>query len=173
MMRSRKSRKTKSNSLVLILAVIIVSGIAIYTNFFKPTEVPPLTTITQPSIKCVDGDTFWLNSEKIRLLAIDTPESTTTKEPYGKEASDYTCNLITHATTIDLAIDSGNEKDKYDRSLYWVILDGELLQYTLVRQGYAEIAYVDKSTVNQDYLKMLEDAQHEAQVEALNIWSGS
>ena len=47
--------------------------------------------------KCVDGDTAWfiLDGDRIktRFLAIDTPESTTKKEPYGKEASDYTPSL--------------------------------------------------------------------------------
>ena len=55
--------------------------------------------------KCVDGDTIKLkiNGEKkrVRLLAIDTPESVTPDKPveaYGKEASELTCNLVKNAT---------------------------------------------------------------------------
>ena len=47
--------------------------------------------------KCVDGDTIKLKidgkKERVRLLAIDTPESVTPDKPveaYGKEASNYT-----------------------------------------------------------------------------------
>ena len=42
--------------------------------------------------KCVDGDTAWFildgNKIKARFLAIDTPESTTKVEEYGKEANE-------------------------------------------------------------------------------------
>ena len=58
--------------------------------------------------KCVDGDTIKVkvkNKEAtVRMLAVDTPESVHPKkkvEYYGKEASDYTCNLITNAKKID------------------------------------------------------------------------
>ena len=51
--------------------------------------------------KCVDGDTIKVkvkNKEAtVRMLAVDTPESVHPKkivEYYGKEASDYTCNLM-------------------------------------------------------------------------------
>ena len=50
--------------------------------------------------KCVDGDTIRLKingqKKRVRLLAIDTPESVTPDKPvqaYGKEASNYTCNF--------------------------------------------------------------------------------
>ena len=56
---------------------------------------------------CVDGDTanFIMNKEKIkvRFLAIDTPETKHPKkgaEPFGKEASNYTCNRLKNAKKI-------------------------------------------------------------------------
>ena len=47
--------------------------------------------------KCIDGDTAWFmvdgKREKVRLLGIDTPESTNIIEDYGEEASNYTCYM--------------------------------------------------------------------------------
>ena len=69
------------------------------TLFIFPISVFAKEEVTLA--KCVDGDTanFNLNGEviKARFLAIDTPESTKEKEPYGKEASNYTCETLTKA----------------------------------------------------------------------------
>ena len=73
--------------------------------------------------KCVDGDTakFIINNkeETVRFLAVDTPEtkhSTKGEEPYGKEASDYTCNRLKEVNKIELEYDDNSTKtDKYNR----------------------------------------------------------
>ena len=48
--------------------------------------------------KCTDGDTahFKINGKDttVRFLAINAPEYTKTKEPYGKEASAYVCDVL-------------------------------------------------------------------------------
>lgn len=77
---------------------------------------------------CVDGDTarFILKKEeiKVRMLAIDTPETkhpTKGEEPFGQEASDFTCNKLKNAIKIILEFDDNSDKkDKYDRYLAWV-----------------------------------------------------
>ena len=63
--------------------------------------------ITVTLSKCVDGDTakFQLNDEIItaRFLAIDTPETkhpTKGEEPWGKEASNFTCNSLKKAMMV-------------------------------------------------------------------------
>lgn len=125
--------------------------------------------------KCVDGDTIKVtfNEEVItvRMLAIDTPESVSTQvedEYYGKEASDYTCNLITNANTIELEYDSNSDKtDKYGRTLAWVFIDNELLQNLLVRNGYAEVAYLYG---DYKYTNILEESEILAKKEKLGIW---
>ena len=89
--------------------------------------------------ECVDGDTgkFIYKDEEIkaRFLAVDTPETkhpTKGEEPFGKEASEYTCERLKSAEKIVLEFDEdSDEKDKYDRYLVWVFVDGELLQKEL------------------------------------------
>lgn len=99
---------------------------------------------------CVDGDTAWFNlndeKTKFRFLAIDTPESVHPKktvELYGKDASEYTCNLLTNANKIEVEYDENSDKiDKYGRSLAWIWVDGVLLEQSLINIGYAQVAYI-------------------------------
>ena len=126
--------------------------------------------------KCVDGDTakFIYKDEVItaRFLAIDTPESvhpTIGEEPFGKEASNYTCTTLENADEIVLEFDSNSDKtDKYDRYLVWVFVDGELLQKKLVSNGYAEVAYLYD---DYKYTEELEKVQEKAKNKEIGIWS--
>lgn len=124
--------------------------------------------------KCVDGDTFRIkiNDEdvKVRMLAIDTPESVKEKELeyYGKEASDYTCNKLKQAKKIELEYDDNSDKyDKYGRLLAWVLVDGNLLQEELVKNGYAKVAYL---YADYKYTSLLQEAQEKASMNSKGIW---
>lgn len=136
----------------------------------------PIHANTRESVsfkKCTDGDTahFMVDGvdTTVRFLAIDTPEYTKEKEPYGKEASAFTCNAIEHAETIELEYDDASDKvDKYGRVLAWVYVDGKLLQQELIANGLAEVAYLYGDYT---YTDALQEAQLQAQKQALNIWS--
>lgn len=122
--------------------------------------------------KCVDGDTAWfnLNDEKIkaRFLAIDTPESTNKIEPFGKEASEFTCNLLKNAKKIEIEYDENSDKfDKYDRHLVWVYVDDELLQNLIVKEGYADVKYLYG---DYKYTNVLQHSLKEAKENNLNMW---
>ena len=125
---------------------------------------------------CVDGDTanVILNDKKIkiRFLAIDTPETkhpTIGSEPFGKEASEYTCNKLTNAKKIEIEYDDNSDKtDKYDRHLVWVWVDNYLLQDEIIKEGLAEVAYLYG---NYKYTGTLEDHQTIAKVNKKGIWS--
>ena len=122
--------------------------------------------------KCVDGDTAWfnINGEKIkaRFLAIDTPESTNKIEPYGKEASEFTCNLLKSAKKIEIEYDENSDKfDKYDRHLVWVFVDDELLQNIIVKEGYADVKYLYG---DYKYTDILKKSLIEAKANNLNMW---
>ena len=123
--------------------------------------------------KCTDGDTahFLIRGKDttVRFLAINAPEYTKTKEPYGKEASEYVCDILTNANTIELEYDDGSDTlDKYGRTLAWVYADDVLLQRELVQRGLAEVKYIYGDYAYTEELKTLEK---EAKKEKLNIWS--
>ena len=125
--------------------------------------------------KCVDGDTAWfiLNNENIktRFLAIDTPESTNKIEPFGKEASDYVCNLLKNADKIEIEYDPNSDKlDKYDRHLVWVFIDNELLQDKIIKKGLGEVAYLYD---DYQYTDILKTSELIAKANKIGIWQDS
>lgn len=125
--------------------------------------------------KCVDGDTIKVlldGKEKIvRMLAIDTPESvhpTKGVEYYGKEASNFTCDIVKSANKLELEYDDNSDKeDKYGRLLVWVFVDGELLQDKLIQSGYAEVAYLYG---DYKYTSLLQDHQAVVETKKIGIW---
>lgn len=126
--------------------------------------------------KCVDGDTakFIINDEvkTVRFLSVDTPEikhGSNDAEAYGEEAKEYTCNALKSAKSIKLQYDPKSDKtDKYDRVLAWVFVDDELLQEKLIREGLAEVKYVNGDYLYVSDLKLL---QMSAQDSKKGIWS--
>lgn len=93
-------------------------------------------------VRCVDGDTAVFSeggsSFTVRFLGINTPESTYKFEPWGKEASDFTCEKLTNANSIVLEYDQGSDArtDGNGRYLAWVWYDGRLLNLELVEEAY-------------------------------------
>ena len=126
--------------------------------------------------KCVDGDTIKVlikNKEyTVRMLAIDTPESVhpkKRKEYYGKEAGDYTCDKVKNANKLELEYDDkSDKKDKYNRILAYVFVDGYLLEDLLVTNGYAEVAYLYD---DYKYADLLKDKESVAKVKGIGIWN--
>lgn len=122
--------------------------------------------------KCVDGDTAWFNLEndtiKTRFLAIDTPESTNKIEPYGKQASEFTCNSLKNANKIEIEYDPNSDrKDKYNRHLVWVFVDDELLQDKIIKNGLAEVKYIYGDYL---YTNILENSLNEAKLNKVGMW---
>lgn len=129
--------------------------------------------------KCVDGDTakFKMKDGSIktaRFLAVDTPESvhpTKEVEAYGKEASDYTCNLLTNAKKIIVEYDKASDKeDKYGRILVWVYADNKMVQEKLLEEGLAKVAYLYE---NYEYTTKLQDIEKTAKDKKIGIWSSN
>ena len=150
--------------------IYLLIGVLLFFNF-STVDAAEIKEVQLE--KCVDGDTAWFlfKGEKIkaRFLAINTPESTTKKEPFGKEASEYVCGLLTNANTIKIEYDDKSDKlDKYDRHLVWVFVDNELVQEKVLKEGLAEIKYIYG---DYKYLDISKQAEKIAKDKKLNIWS--
>ena len=147
-----------------IIFTIFISSLLIFSVSAKTKKVKFKS--------CVDGDTakFILNDEVItaRFLAIDTPETKCKVEPYGKEASNYTCKKLKNAKEIKFEYDKNADKDKYDRYLVWIFIDNKLLQKELVSKGLAKVAYLYDDYKYTSDLKKLEK---EAKSTKIGIWS--
>lgn len=137
-----KTSKWKKKVIVIISIVILIAGECIYHSYFDNHVERFLVTLDH----CVDGDTAWFiwDGEKVksRFLYIDTPESTYQQEYLGKEASLYSQQQLENATTIEVEFNAdGDHYDKYERALWWIFVDGELLQEKIARDGYVKKFY--------------------------------
>lgn len=124
--------------------------------------------------RCVDGDTFKgkINGEVkyIRLLAIDTPESVEEKipEPFGKEASEYTCNILTNAKKIEIEFDPKSDReDKYERVLGYIYADDIMVEKELLKEGLAEVAYIYD---DYKYVNELREIEKIAKKNKVGMW---
>lgn len=93
----------------------------------------------------IDGDTarFYdrhsktiTDSFSVRFLGLDTPESTYTKEPWGKSASSYTANILNNAQEIVLEAE-GARTETYGRYLAFVWADGKLVNLMIAQEAYS------------------------------------
>ncbi|MEH7454401.1 thermonuclease family protein [Gottfriedia acidiceleris] len=153
---------------LIILTVMAILGLSGCSQSTASVNTKTDSKITVGLIKCIDGDTAkFTEVGTTRFLYIDTPESTRTIEPYGKEASAYTCNLLKNAKTIQLEYD-GPKKDKYNRTLAWVWIDGRLIQKEIIKKGYVEKFY---DYGNYAYESELRSLQATAQQQRVGLWS--
>lgn len=96
---------------------------------------------TGPRTTCVvDGDTFWLHGEKVRIADINAPEthgaSCTAEAMLGAEA---TRRLIALLNAGPFMLEAGpRNRDRYGRQLRTVTRGGSSLGGQLVAEGLAE-----------------------------------
>lgn len=88
----------------------------------------------------VDGDTFWLNGEKVRIADINAPETSGAACPaeaaQGEAAKRRLLSLL-NAGPFDLIV-QGRAQDRYGRLLRTVTRGGRSLGGMLVAEGLAE-----------------------------------
>ena len=100
----------------------------------------PLCAGTQRFTCVVDGDTFWLNGEKVRIADINAPE--TSHPACGAEAlrgAAATRRLITLLNQGPIELSAGQrDRDRYGRLLRTVVRDGRSLGEQLVAEGLVE-----------------------------------
>ncbi|WP_236035333.1 thermonuclease family protein [Clostridium sp. HV4-5-A1G] len=115
----------------------------------------------------VDGDTVYVKLEngqtaKVRLIGVNTPESTTKHEQYGEQASDYTKSQL-FGKTVYLESDAGNT-DTYGRLLRYVWLSppkeineseirAKMFNAILAYNGYAEQMTIQPNVKYADYFR--------------------
>lgn len=130
--------------------------------------------------RVVDGDTIIATIDntdyRVRFIGINTPESTTKIEEYGKEASNYTKEMLT-GKTVYLEKDVRNT-DKYDKLLRYVWLEipnditseeinTKMFNAILLINGYAKLFTYPPDIKYVEYFKPLEE---EARKNNTGLW---
>ena len=88
----------------------------------------------------VDGDTFWLAGEKVRLADINAPETHQAgcaAEQARGEAATRRLIVLLNQGPFELAV-QGRDRDRYGRLLRVATRHGRSLGATLVAEGLAE-----------------------------------
>jgi micrococcal nuclease len=124
----------------------------------------------------VDGDTIDVtidgDTERVRLIGIDTPETKkpdTPVECFGPEATAFTQSLLTPGTPVRLERDVVG-RDDYGRLLAYVYRtsDSILVNYEIVRQGYATPLTI---APNSAYADRFVEAARAAERDDAGLWS--
>lgn len=125
--------------------------------------------------RVVDGDTLVVEvqgqTERVRLIGIDTPESVAENRPdqcYGAESSDYLESLLPRGTLVTLIRDV-EARDRYDRLLAYVVRspDGLFVNLDLVANGYAGPLTYEP---NDHYAELFESAADDAETAGVGLW---
>jgi len=114
--------------------------------------VPDNSIQTAIVTKIVDGDTVWVRIDgkfyKVRYIGMNTPEI----GEAGADAATALNSSLVMGKTVQLYKDT-SETDKYGRLLRYVVVDGNFVNYELVKQGVAESGTWEPDTACDDYLK--------------------
>lgn len=121
-------------------------------------------------VAVVDGDTIRVEMDgviyPVRYIGIDTPESTTQVEPFGKEASQKNTELVS-GQTVTMYRDT-SETDQFDRLLRFVFVGDTFINYEMVKQGYAKAFRYPPDTACAD---LYQQAQDEASAFGVGMWT--
>lgn len=113
--------------------------------------------------RVIDGDTIKLSDGRtVRYIGIDTPETkhpTKGQECFGQAASEFNA-LLVEGEIIQLEKDV-SETDRYGRLLRYVWVEDELVNLTLVEQGFAVSSSYPPDIARQEQFRLAEaDARH-------------
>jgi micrococcal nuclease len=116
--------------------------------------------------RIVDGDTIECHGAgRVRLIGMDTPEPS--QRPYGPSASRALRRLLPIGDTVLLERDV-ELRDRYGRLLAHVWHDSVLVNWWMVREGWAVLLTIPP---NVQYVDRLTDAQARAREERRGLWA--
>lgn len=132
------------------LAFVMLFGLGLFQVIGVQTELetswpqlPKISDLAQAGVateytvtRVVDGDTVILsNGEYVRYIGIDTPEIFPQVECYAEAAVERNKELV-EGKTVRLIRDV-SDRDKFDRLLRYVFVDGVFVNQVLVEEGFA------------------------------------
>jgi micrococcal nuclease len=116
--------------------------------------------------RVTDGDTIECRGiGRVRLIGMDTPELSQGR--IGTLATQALMRMIPVGSTAELERDV-EARDRYDRLLAYVWTHGILVNWVMVRQGWAVVLTYPP---NVQYVDWLEAAQRAAREEGVGLWA--
>lgn len=150
----------------------LVAALAVCTPAALKAKDDPATVL-----RVIDGDTIEVRIggrvEEVRLIGVDTPETVHPNRPveaFGKEASQFTRNLVDGKLVILRDERGGQDRDKYGRLLRYVYLeDGTFVNAEIIKQGYGH-AYVAFPFSHMEEFRTYE---RQAREKGLGLWGST
>lgn len=172
-------------SLAVLSAILAASSFAVNDSKSTASGVPnypkpPDFSTLSPNVvdRVVDGDTIVVQVKSqqttIRLIGVDTPETVHPSKPvehYGKEASQFTANLLKGERVYVVTDPSQGTTDKYGRTLAYIyrVPDGLFVNAEIIRQGYGH-AYTQYPFKYMEEFRQLEQFARQAEK---GLWSNA
>lgn len=166
-MKFLKSLLTSSLFYHLVAILVVIFIYLSTSNLSSQSSADHSNTLEQGLYDCkliaiIDGDSIEADCQQqlvsIRILGIDAPELGQT--PWGQRSKDYLASLL--PTSLQLKI-SG--KDRYQRYLANILVDGRDIAIDLLDGGYAVVYNQYKPPAH------YRQAMHSAKRQQLGIWS--
>ena len=133
----------------ILAGLLLILGVSIYAQVGDWMSYPVEDfsgDTAYPVLSIVDGDTVKIDYQgkktSVRLIGVDTPETVHPSKPvevYGKEASNFTRNLLL-GESVYLRFDV-EQTDRFGRLLAYLYRapDGLFVNLEIVRQGYGPV----------------------------------
>ena len=125
------------------------------------------------TVRIVDGDSFFLGNDEVRLFGIDAPEATTLRhgssECYSADARDFARQFLSGQQVTIETDPSQSTYDRFGRLLAHVFLtDRTSVQQIMLRRGYAQhYIYQGNPTV---YATKYQAAEDIAKMNKIGMW---
>ncbi len=150
---------------VLIVFIISVSGFGCsISQTPEGVNIRVERVVSGHTLEYLDPTPSPSRMQPVRLIGITAPDLN--QVPWGRAARERLRQLIQGQ---DVLLELGTEsRDRYDRVLAYVWLDGVLLNEQLVEEGYV---LAEERLPNTKYSRKLEYAQHEARLMGRGIWN--
>lgn len=149
-------------------AVAAVTGVM--TALGVATESGPAGPNRQTTpcrvVRITDGDGIVCDRiGRVRLIGVDTPELD--QKPYGEQSARALGTMIRVGTQVQLEPDV-EARDRYGRVLAYVWRDSTLINWRLVREGWAVLLTYPP---NVQYVDALAEAERRARDEGKGLWA--
>jgi len=131
-----------------------------------PTAPRRETILSCLVTRITDGDGIECEGTgRVRLIGIDTPELD--QDPYGRQAAAALASFVRVGSTVRLEQDV-EPRDRYGRLLAYVWVDSTLVNWRMVREGWAVLLTYQP---NVQYVDWLIEAERKAREERRALWA--
>lgn len=170
-------RSSKSSSTTVSRATVLFVGLLAGLLTGCPAQADDVSALPSEAIVefVIDGDTVDVTvageSERVRLIGIDTPESVSRNVPvqcFGKEASDALTGLLPPGTVLRIERDE-EARDRYGRLLLYLYRDEDdlFVNEWMIQQGFADTLFFEPNTTFEGSFTR---SRNDARAESLGLW---